>query len=126
MEYTRVCLHSSVDVTAADLCRYLAERWIDVGAGDAFRGVRFFFQAEDGTRHIGVTGVQTCALPIYRACPWEHTAFWFFAHTALPPGPRFSLRGDGPDQPPRNTVLHATDGSWCEIREDPDDTEGTP
>src|SRR3712207_537867 len=25
---------------------------------------RFFFQAEDGIRDIGVTGVQTCALPI--------------------------------------------------------------
>src|SRR3712207_7253605 len=28
----------------------------------------FFFQAEDGIRDIGVTGVQTCALPISR-CP---------------------------------------------------------
>src|SRR3712207_4869979 len=27
--------------------------------------VCFFFQAEDGIRDIGVTGVQTCALPIY-------------------------------------------------------------
>src|SRR3712207_8263205 len=26
--------------------------------------VMFFFQAEDGIRDIGVTGVQTCALPI--------------------------------------------------------------
>src|SRR5438445_4017815 len=26
--------------------------------------VFFFFQAEDGIRDIGVTGVQTCALPI--------------------------------------------------------------
>src|SRR3712207_9465395 len=25
----------------------------------------FFFKAEDGIRNIGVTGVQTCALPIY-------------------------------------------------------------
>src|SRR5258707_2714859 len=29
-----------------------------------FRRVVFFFQAEDGIRDIGVTGVQTCALPI--------------------------------------------------------------
>src|SRR3712207_7451718 len=33
----------------------------------------FFFQAEDGIRDIGVTGVQTCALPIlgrrFPACP---------------------------------------------------------
>src|SRR5260370_30962767 len=28
--------------------------------------VIFFFQAEDGIRDSGVTGVQTCALPIYR------------------------------------------------------------
>src|SRR3712207_8481922 len=28
-------------------------------------GVVFFFQAEDGIRDIGVTGVQTCALPIF-------------------------------------------------------------
>src|SRR3712207_8355625 len=27
-------------------------------------GSFFFFQAEDGIRDIGVTGVQTCALPI--------------------------------------------------------------
>src|SRR5215217_9018156 len=35
----------------------------------------FFFQAEDGIRDIGVTGVQTCALPI---CCWGGTS----------PGPR--------------------------------------
>src|SRR6266508_5208046 len=29
----------------------------------------FFFQAEDGIRYGHVTGVQTCALPIYRAVP---------------------------------------------------------
>src|SRR5256885_2632112 len=29
-------------------------------------GVFFFFQAEDGIRDYKVTGVQTCALPIYR------------------------------------------------------------
>src|ERR1039457_7661315 len=28
----------------------------------------FFFQAEDGIRDYKVTGVQTCALPIYAAC----------------------------------------------------------
>ena len=30
------------------------------------RGLFFFFQAKDGIRDIGVTGVQTCALPIWR------------------------------------------------------------
>src|SRR5947209_14929857 len=31
----------------------------------------FFFQAEDGIRDIGVTGVQTCALPILGASRWR-------------------------------------------------------
>src|SRR3712207_8472078 len=31
--------------------------------------ILFFFQAEDGIRDIGVTGVQTCALPICTAYP---------------------------------------------------------
>src|SRR3712207_7315804 len=37
----------------------------------------FFFQAEDGIRDIGVTGVQTCALPILRTgvpCAMSSTA----------------------------------------------------
>src|SRR3712207_6951601 len=36
--------------------------------GATFYGL-FFFQAEDGIRDIGVTGVQTCALPILVAQP---------------------------------------------------------
>src|SRR5699024_12186827 len=32
--------------------------------------VFFFFQAEDGIRDRNVTGVQTCALPIFHI--WEH------------------------------------------------------
>src|SRR3712207_8535182 len=31
----------------------------------------FFFQAEDGIRDIGVTGVQTCALPISKGTDWK-------------------------------------------------------
>src|SRR5690349_23824516 len=34
-------------------------------AGDVVCGYFFFFQAEDGIRDLYVTGVQTCALPIY-------------------------------------------------------------
>src|SRR3712207_8754913 len=33
-----------------------------------FLTLLFFFQAEDGIRDIGVTGVQTCALPISSRC----------------------------------------------------------
>src|SRR3712207_9134992 len=35
----------------------------------------FFFQAEDGIRDIGVTGVQTCALPISARVHAEYAAF---------------------------------------------------
>src|SRR5688572_31696546 len=31
----------------------------------------FFFQAEDGIRDLTVTGVQTCALPIFRTIWWR-------------------------------------------------------
>src|SRR6266496_4585855 len=31
----------------------------------------FFFQAEDGIRDLYVTGVQTCALPIFSVCQWR-------------------------------------------------------
>src|SRR3989449_7873975 len=34
-------------------------------AGASSGGSFFFFQAEDGIRDVAVTGVQTCALPIY-------------------------------------------------------------
>src|SRR3712207_9424135 len=34
-----------------------------------------FFQAEDGRRDIGVTGVQTCALPIYVSLKVESGQF---------------------------------------------------
>src|SRR5207249_6940483 len=34
-------------------------------AGDRLMPAVFFFQAEDGIRDRNVTGVQTCALPIY-------------------------------------------------------------
>src|SRR5690606_40053260 len=33
--------------------------------GAICRSVHFFFQAEDGIRDFHVTGVQTCALPIF-------------------------------------------------------------
>src|SRR5690606_40679834 len=35
----------------------------------------FFFQAEDGIRDFHVTGVQTCALPIYQAIEGERNCF---------------------------------------------------
>src|SRR5690349_21914462 len=40
----------------------------------------FFFQAEDGIRDLYVTGVQTCALPIYERIADEDG--WAHAHSA--------------------------------------------
>src|SRR2546422_2700447 len=53
--------------------------------------VFFFFQAEDGIRDVAVTGVQTCALPIW--APSLHVD----AHTRHPlPGAQLRDRtGDG-------------------------------
>src|SRR3712207_8535051 len=43
----------------------------------------FFFQAEDGIRDIGVTGVQTCALPIWTALLLGMFALVIFTMTFL-------------------------------------------
>src|SRR3712207_7580988 len=51
---TEAVVHSSVRSTGLH----------DDGRGIMVTDVFFFFQAEDGIRDIGVTGVQTCALPI--------------------------------------------------------------
>src|SRR5258708_13857526 len=50
-------------------------------------GSFFFFQAEDGIRDDLVTGVQTCALPIYQFAP-------------SPPGANWSTPGLGTRQTP--------------------------
>src|SRR5260370_29991521 len=42
------------------ICKFVAPP-----ISSAFRDQFFFFQAEDGIRDSSVTGVQTCALPIY-------------------------------------------------------------
>src|SRR2546429_5591854 len=39
----------------------------------------FFFQAEDGIRDVAVTGVQTCALPIWRLRAGRPSFFWLRA-----------------------------------------------
>src|SRR2546426_6244294 len=43
----------------------------------------FFFQAEDGIRDYKVTGVQTCALPIFLAGRGNHTLESWRARVAL-------------------------------------------
>src|SRR5207237_3997914 len=64
------------------------------GHNDAFCGGNvgefilfcFFFQAEDGIRDSSVTGVQTCALPIYTSPPRTvgGARFWVGLCSALP------------------------------------------
>src|SRR5260370_8241707 len=82
--------------------------------------VFFFFQAEDGIRDSSVTGVQTCALPIFSRS-WE-----MFCHVALEVphlgwtkhfptsgdsvGPALTIvlyrgRNDQPNNAPRNKPL---------------------
>src|SRR5256885_12318557 len=46
---------------------------------------RFFFQAEDGIRDYKVTGVQTCALPIYVPGEYYFRYDEFGADTEVPP-----------------------------------------
>src|SRR2546421_7791501 len=47
------------------MVRRLRNGQVVVGGRDSCVGVIFFFQAEDGIRDLIVTGVQTCALPIF-------------------------------------------------------------
>src|SRR2546426_2730229 len=52
----------------------------------------FFFQAEDGIRDYKVTGVQTCALPI-----------WAFGHDRIP----LDAERDAVERPPARRPRHA-------------------
>src|SRR3712207_9054669 len=74
----------------------------------------FFFQAEDGIRDIGVTGVQTCALPIsilgrHDGLAWTPRGRDPDRHGGDPAGlPQpAGQRGGGGAPPPRTLVLLA-------------------
>src|SRR2546430_4797391 len=51
----------------------------------------FFFQAEDGIRDLTVTGVQTCALPIWPSSP----PTWCWTPTTRRPSTPRALRSGG-------------------------------
>src|SRR5256885_3435011 len=61
----------------------------------------FFFQAEDGIRDYKVTGVKTCALPI------------FWPHWKAVPGGWTAVEGVKGD---KKTVLDYVDATWTDMR----------
>src|SRR5205809_2375252 len=65
----------------------------------------FFFQAEDGIRDVAVTGVQTCALPIYSAGGRTPAA------AALGRGDAGSRDRPAPQRPERRSSGSRADGA---------------
>src|SRR5258707_7271084 len=85
---------SCPDAGEISVCNKLAEE---------YQVVFFFFQAEDGIRDIGVTGVQTCALPI------SPGAFW-----AVESGDNLNI--ESPFSKPRRTKCSTVSGDWFTIK----------
>src|SRR5215203_6487293 len=88
-------------------------------------GYFFFFQAEDGIRDIGVTGVQTCALPISPTCRCGAPPPRSTPATCGPPGhpssaapPKSSTSNSTSDSPPRTPVQNGN-GSNCSLQKFP-------
>src|SRR5438445_4011220 len=78
---------------------------LTLGILKKFARVSFFFQAEDGIRDIGVTGVQTCALPISRSIFARHRPQGRRADAfARSDGARRDLRIGGCDDPEEAAV----------------------
>src|SRR2546429_2160956 len=92
----------------------------------------FFFQAEDGIRDVAVTGVQTCALPIYTTGPCARTqgpvvsqSAGDFRTRSLPrtllsplngrSGGGFSIRESHTSYPLRDSPRARTNGSGLRI-----------
>src|SRR2546429_571742 len=70
----------------------------------------FFFQAEDGIRDVAVTGVQTCALPIYFAVFYLRCDF---LQTPILERPPFFA---GPVAPSEQTTERLEDGIGKALR----------
>src|SRR3712207_9561904 len=68
----------------------------------------FFFQAEDGIRDIGVTGVQTCALPI-SGSPRRRVRFSSFGSSYRRATTSASTRDDGAISRSRDSRTAAAD-----------------
>src|SRR5437773_3597787 len=59
------CLHCAFNTSMNASCGILILPMLFIRFFPSFCFSYFFFQAEDGIRDRDVTGVQTCALPIY-------------------------------------------------------------
>src|SRR5256885_7441296 len=60
----------------------------------------FFFQAEDGIRDYKVTGVQTCALPIFGRLSGRESFVQHYSHLHTSYSPRSFPRTNPPETPP--------------------------
>src|SRR2546422_6863529 len=78
----------------------------------------FFFQAEDGIRDVAVTGVQTCALPIYLGHDGETEGRGAVASQHPDDGPRHGRRapplrgGSGPRRSEERRVGKECRSRW--------------
>src|SRR5256886_8912071 len=63
----------------------ITSSWVFSRSRTARQSIRlvFFFQAEDGIRDLTVTGVQTCALPIFRTCSGSRCGWSRIVHLLL-------------------------------------------
>src|SRR2546429_4756891 len=88
----------------------------------------FFFQAEDGIRDVAVTGVQTCALPIYQPIGFRElvevdgpdgtrVGWQVRANNVEKPGRAGELRHDGQRQRARSEERRV--GKECRSRWSP-------
>src|SRR5205085_3867233 len=79
-------------------------------------GFCFFFQAEDGIRDLTVTGVQTCALPIYFGGPDFRRTLYDDGNTHSNTV-RLHRAADGDDEPglDRNRLRRQYQGGYAEI-----------
>ena len=69
----------------------------------------FFFQAEDGIRDVAVTGVQTCALPIYN----KRNTFNALSNTLTPNNSNAEDTGtDRADFLSQGVKIRTTSGAW--------------
>src|SRR5437762_5899899 len=65
-----------------------------------------FFQAEDGIQDTSVTGVQTCALPIFKGSPEIYLVIGKAAHGQL------AVFGSEPGEPSYSPLWDETDLTW--------------